>query len=132
REQFVRIVAATAPTEVRLHFGRADAHHADAVRTKLRLPALTDSAHRPFAAAVGSTTSGPLHAGCGRKVHDVAIAARLHVADDAIRDVDQAEHVHVEHLAHRVQIERTDFPAIRIAGVVDQHVDATHALVTER
>src|SRR5262249_37982679 len=42
---------------------------------------------------------------------------------------DQAEHVRVEHLLHRIDIERPDLGAITVAGVVDENIDAAHLLL---
>src|SRR5262249_31903613 len=47
----------------------------------------------------------------------------------AVRDVDEPEYIRLEHRSHHVNVERTDLPAVRIASVVDQHVDSTHVLL---
>ena len=39
---------------------------------------------------------------------------RLHQRHDAVGDVDQTEDVGLEHRAHRVDVERADFAAVRV------------------
>src|SRR5262249_32722553 len=128
RIQLVRIVAAAAPAETGLHFRRTEADDADAVRPELGLPALADPAHRPLAAAVGRAACGTLHAGSRRDVDDFAVSLSLHRRDDPVGDVDQPEDVRVEHLPHLAEIDAADFGAIRVASIVDEHVDAAHAI----
>jgi tetratricopeptide (TPR) repeat protein len=93
------------------------------------LPALADATHRPLAAPVGRGAGAAFHPRGGRDVDDVALALGLHERHHPIRDVDQTEDVRVEHLPHRSELERADLRAVRVAGVVDEHVDAAHALL---
>ena len=54
---------------------------------------------------------------------------RLHQGHHSIGDVDETEDVGVELAAHLLEIETANLRPIRVAGVVDEHVDAAHALL---
>ena len=108
---------------------RLDAGHADAGRSDLLPERLREPHDAPFREVVDGR-SRVRHAPRDRgHVHDVASIGMAEQWQRGLRGVEEAEQVHVHHLAPLIGVRALDRAEQHHARVVDQAVEAAHRLV---